>query len=107
MRAYGDNDTVTTETLPPSLTWSDAVTAPESSEEVAKEHNPMPEKGKDDGTTDLGDTVISHPNLRPALSNFLDKIAPWRSIMPEPLVQDMNRLGDLVAKMRQTEQPVK
>ncbi|KAL1858167.1 hypothetical protein Daus18300_010048 [Diaporthe australafricana] len=106
VEATEDNDLDTAETLPPSPTWSDAVTAPESNEDVIKDSSPSPEKRKDDGTTDLGDTVTSHPNLGPTLANFLEKIVPWKGIMPESLIQDMRNLEDVAARMRQTEQPV-
>lgn len=53
--------------------------------------------------TNLGDTVISHPYLSPALSNFLDKIASWQATMPDHLVHDMESLGNITAKARQAE----
>lgn len=89
------------EILPPSPTSSDAVTASEGCE--VTEADPSPET-RTDGITDV---VTSHPNLAPALSDFLEKIAPWKGLMPVELVQHMKFLEDIAETMRRVEQPVK
>lgn len=92
------------ENLPTSPTSSDAVTASEGDVQATQD-GPSPEMRKD-STPDLRDIVTAHPELGPALSDFLGKIEPWKGIMPEHLVRQMGFLGDIAAKLHQTEQPV-
>lgn len=92
------------EFLPPSPTFSDAVTASEGGEQVTQDdHSP---EMRSDGTTDLRDIVTSYPTLGTALSEFLEKIAPWKGIMPENLVRQMGSLEGIAAKMRQAGQQI-
>lgn len=110
---WQENNVDATDTTPASPASLDAVTASEGGGDVSelddsdgKTYNSGARlwnwtKPSKDGTNGLGDIVSSHPELGLELSDFLEKIAHWKGIMPEPLVKNMEHLKDIAAKMKQ------
>lgn len=93
------------DSLSSSPSSSAAVTASEGSEsDTQDDPNTNPRKP---GISDLSKVVFSNPKLGSSLSDFLEKLAPWKGIMPVDLVEHMKFLEKTAAEMRQTAQTVK
>lgn len=93
------------ESLSSSPISADAVTASEGNESDTKDGSNA--NTRKSGASDLREVVTSNPGLGPSLSDFLEKLAPWKGIMPGDLVNHMEFLEDTAEEMRRTEETVK